>query len=171
MAGAQRFYSTVDLVNALEQEKAQGTAGRIELAAHGPRHPRRAGLSALQPGRPGAAVPLLSKLYEHTSVMITTSQDFAAWSSVFGDAKMTKPYWIGSRTTATSWRRATRAIASCTAVARSASRLASRREVLPNSHHRRPTSERRPRDGIRGLRPSRRPRANNTASGRSTKQA
>ena len=31
---------------------------------------------------------LLSKLYEHTSVMITANLDFAEWSSVFGDAKM-----------------------------------------------------------------------------------
>ena len=55
-----RFYSTVDLANALEQEKAQGKAGRIAAshATHGPSHPRWAGLSALQPGRRGAAVPL-----------------------------------------------------------------------------------------------------------------
>ena len=32
---------------------------------------------------------LLSKLYEHTSVVITTDLSFSKWSSVFGDAKMT----------------------------------------------------------------------------------
>jgi len=31
---------------------------------------------------------LLSKLYEHTSVVITTNLSFSEWAGVFGDAKM-----------------------------------------------------------------------------------
>lgn len=32
---------------------------------------------------------LLSRLYEHITVMIKTKLDFVEWSRVFGDAKMT----------------------------------------------------------------------------------
>ncbi len=41
------------------------------------------------PAEIAAVFHLLSKLYERTSVVITTNLTFSEWSSVFGDAKMT----------------------------------------------------------------------------------
>ena len=54
-----RFFSTVELVNALEQEKLQGKAGPDRWAARlfRPRHPRRAWLPAVQRLRRSAALP------------------------------------------------------------------------------------------------------------------
>lgn len=86
-----RFYSTIDLVNALEIEKAAGKHGQIANRLLHADIVVLDELGYLPFSQAGGALlfHLLSKLYEQTSVVITTNLSFAEWTGVFGDHKLT----------------------------------------------------------------------------------